>query len=448
MIAAPSSGGGKTLLTCGLLKIAQDRGKVCAAFKCGPDYIDSLFHRKLVKEKRGNLDLFFTDESTTRSLLGTRARGSDISVIEGVMGYYDGMHPSGVDASSYDIARVTDTPVVLVIDAQGASLSLAAEIKGFAEFQQNSRIAGVVLNRCKESVYQYVAPHLEKHTGIPLLGYIPPDERFALESRHLGLVTAEELEGELISSWVEVLAQTLDVDGLFKIAASVPPLDFDLYEQPRVSSGQLRMAVAHDVAFQFYYQENLNMLKDMGVDLVEFSPMHDKALPLNVHGVYLGGGYPELHADHLEKNQSIKTSLKRAISRGLPTIAECGGFLYLLDTLEDTQGQTRLMTGVLSGNAENAHRLQHFGYASFEAKHDCLYGKKGLHIRGHEFHYWQASHEGDAFMAHKPHRKQEWPCIIAKDNLIAGFPHLYFPSNPDCAKQLVLAMQAYQKEQV
>lgn len=441
MIVAPSSGAGKTTLTCGILKLLADRGLAVAAFKCGPDYIDPQFHRRIVDVRSGNLDTFFTDDDTTCRLMARGAAGCDIAVMESAMGYYDGVAGTQRQGSGFDVARATQTPVILVVNARGASLSLAATVKGFAEFAQPSFIAGVILNRCSKSVFDRLRDAIEEKTGVPVIGYVPISDGFALESRHLGLVGAEEVAH--LQQWLEgvagIMAETVDVDALVRIARGACRLDVKPYVREPVCDG-VRLGIARDAAFNFYYAENLRLLQDLGVELVEFSPLRDTCLPQDIDGLYLGGGYPELHARELSENATLRAEIKDAVRSGIPTVAECGGFLYLGAALCDADDTPWPMVGVLSGTARNAGKLRQFGYVTITAQRDCLYGPQGASIRAHEFHYWHSDEQGDAFAAQKPASSAGWRCMVATDSLAAGFPHLYYPANPAFAQRFVRAM--------
>lgn len=448
LLAAPRSGGGKTTLACGLLQLLKDRGLTPAAFKCGPDYVDPLFHRRVVGVKSGNLDLFFTGEPVVRSLLVEGAEDCDIALLEGVMGYYDGISSDSTEGSSYHLAKATLTPVLLVLDAGGISLSLAALVNGFADFRPDANIQGILLNRCSRALYNYLAPSLQLHTGIPVLGYLPKDPRYAIESRHLGLVAADEIADlqERLGLLANTLQDTLDVDQILQIAASAPPLYHDCHP-PEAPAGTVRLAVAHDDAFCFYYQENRRLLEQMGVSFVSFSPLRDRTLPPQMHGLYLGGGYPELHAKQLSENSGMRAAIRAAVESGLPVVAEGGGFLYLQETLADDTGNPWPMVGALEGSSQNAQQLKQFGYIDLTAQQDNLYANQGESIRAHEYHYWQSTAPGDAFWAQKPKRDTGWPCMAAKGNLIAGFPHLYYPANPAFAACFVEKMRARRQKE-
>lgn len=437
LFTAPASGSGKTMVTCGFLRALQQRGLRPASFKCGPDYIDPLFHRSVLGVPGRNLDLFFTpDETLLRGLFLEGAAGADVAVVEGVMGYYDGLGGGSDEASSWHLADVTDTPAILVLDAKGMSLSAAALVQGFARFRRPSHIAGVLLNRCSQGLHDLLAPDIEKECGLPVVGYLPPNPDYAVESRHLGLVTAGEIDDlrERIDRLGREMAATVDIDRILALAAGAPPLEGRL---PPVKKGApVRIGVARDKAFCFYYAENLSLLEKMGAEICEFSPLDDVALPADIAGLYLGGGYPELYAGALSQNEAMRGSVRAAAQRGMPIWAECGGFLYLQEELADDAGRAFPMVGALPGRAANSSRLARFGYLTLTAREDTLFSGPGGAVRGHEFHYWDSDHNGDACTARKTSGR-EWPCVQASENLFAGFPHLYLWSNPAFARQFL-----------
>ena len=446
MVAAPSSGSGKTVVTCALLRALARRGLACAAFKCGPDYIDPLFHRRVVGARSGNLDGFFTDAPTLRALLARGAAGADVAVLEGVMGFYDGMAPGVADASSYQVARDTETPVVLVVNGRGASLSLAAVIRGIAEFLPCANVRGVVLNKTSAAACAYAAPAIEKHTGVAVLGNIPADEAFSLESRHLGLVTADEVEqlSARIDKMAELVEKSVDVDRLLEIAATAPDIREEPYRLEPIAGARPIVAVARDAAFSFYYEENLRALEVLGCELAFFSPLCDSELPRGTSALYLGGGYPELHAQALSENTSMRQSIRGAVAAGLPTVAECGGFLYLGRTLQGADGTPHPMAGVLSGQGFKVGRLVRFGYARLTARTDSMLFRAGETLPVHEFHHWDSTENGDAFTAAKANGRQ-WACGFGNARLYAGFPHLYWAGTP-LPKRFAAAAEHYIKE--
>lgn len=431
LIAGTNSGCGKTTVVCALLQALVDRKLRVGAFKCGPDYIDPMFHSRIIGAKSSNLDLFFFENNTAKYLLARNASECDVSVIEGVMGYYDGMGLIGTRASSYEVAKLTETPVVLVVNAKGASLSVLATIQGFLTFCSDSGIRGVILNQCSPITYSALAQAIvERFAGrIQPLGYLPKMDNCALESRHLGLVTAAEvkdLKGKL-SLLAEQAERTIDIDALLHLSESASTLSYEQIELPKYET-PVRIAVAKDNAFCFYYEDSLQALRDMGAELVEFSPLSDEALPENIHGLYLGGGYPELYAKQLSENITMRESIRIALENKLPCIAECGGFMYLTQEIAEYP-----MVGFLPGDCRDTGKLTRFGYVTLQAKVDNLLCSAGAEIRGHEFHHWDVSAPGSSFIASKSTGKS-WECVVANDHLYAGYPHFHFYANPAFAK--------------
>ena len=436
MLAAPASGSGKTLITCGILSALVKRGYRTASFKCGPDYIDPMFHSRVIGTRSGNLDTFFTEESVTRYLFGKAAREAEISVVEGVMGYYDGLAGISAKASSADVARTLDIPVVLIVNCRGLSVSLLPLIQGFLEFEKPSRIQGIILNQVSEGMYPDLKRMVEERFPLKVLGYVPRLTDWTLESRHLGLVLPGEIEAlqEKLHKLAERLEETLDLDAFLAMAVAAPEFDYEAPEIPVLKNpGSVSVAVAEDEAFCFTYRDNLQLLEEMGARLVKFSPLHDRELPGGIRGLILSGGYPELHAKALSENTSMRTSVCRAIRGGLPCIAECGGFLYLHKSLEGADGKEYPLAGVLDARAYRREKLTRFGYVTLEALENQMLLETGMEIRGHEFHYWESESCGGSMRAKKPLRKRNWECVHGSGSLYAGFPHLFFYSNPIAA---------------
>jgi len=440
VFAAPHSGSGKTTVVCAFLQALHRRGTDLCSFKCGPDYIDPMFHRQGLGVPSCNLDLFFAPPQTVRWLFARRAAGRSLAVVEGVMGYYDGV-AGEYPASTAHLARELGAPAVLVADARGAGLSLAAEVKGFCDFMPPSGLGAVVLNRCTEQQYRRLAPVLERETGLKAAGFLPPLPDCALESRHLGLVTPAETSAlaRKLDQLGETALRTLDIDLLLALAGTAPALDCPEPPLPAPAEGHPRIAVAKDKAFCFYYADNVELLERLGAELVPFSPLADYGLPQGVSALYLGGGYPELFAETLSANAALRGRIAAAVAAGLPTLAECGGFLYLLDSLEDPAGRPWPMCGALPGQGVKGTRLSRFGYVTLTAAEDNLLCPAGASFPAHEFHYWDASRCGAAFEAVKPVTGRSWHCITATQSLFAGFPHLYFYAQPDLAARFVSA---------
>ncbi len=460
MLAAPNSGSGKTLITCGLLQALKNRGLKLASFKCGPDYIDPLFHTRVLGVPSRNLDTYFSGKELTRSLFGTHAKEADLAVMEGVMGFYDGVAGVTLTASSWELADVTDTPVILVVNMRGMSLSVAALIQGFMQMQPKSHIGGVILNQTSEFMCRQLEPVIQEYCKIPVLGFVPKVADCVIESRHLGLVTPAELTNlqERIEKLAKILADTLDLDAIIRLAQGASdmtwtPLEQFLpeeYQQHKTIAKDskktaLRIGVARDEAFCFYYEDNLDLLRLLGAETIFFSPLHDQKLPENLHGLLIGGGYPELYARQLSENESMRRDIREKIEIGMPYLAECGGFMYLHESMEDMQKCNWPMAGVLKGNVYYTGKLGRFGYVELTAKKDQMLCCSGAQIKAHEFHYFDSTENGAAFHAAKPQRSRGWDCIQAGDSYAAGFPHLYYYSNPGFAANFVEACRRYDR---
>ena len=443
MIAAAGSGSGKTTVVCGLLQAFLNRGTKLASFKCGPDYIDPMFHTEALGVKSRNLDLFFCHEEMVNYLLCKNAEGTDLAVMEGVMGYYDGLAGKSTDASSYDLAVKTGTPVILIVDCKGMSVSIAALIKGFLEFRQNHQIRGVILNRLAPMLYGDIKEIIEKELRIEVFGYLPVMKDCSLESRHLGLVTAKEIGNlkEILSRLAEQMEQTIHLERILALAERALPVSLEATPALQLPSADLedsvRIAVAQDKAFCFYYQDNLELLQELGAEIVPFSPLEDQRLPQGISGLILGGGYPELYLERLSSNQSMLADIKAAIECGLPCMAECGGFMYLHETVRGTNGNSYPLVGVVSGESYPTEKLTRFGYITLTAAEDNLLCNKGEQLRGHEFHYWDSTNTGAGMHAEKPLRRTAWDCVITEGNLWAGYPHIHFYSNPEAAVRFI-----------
>ena len=325
VLAGTNSGCGKTTVACAVLQAFVNRGLKPAACKCGPDYIDPMFHSRIIGAKASNLDSFFFSDDTLRALLVENSRGCGVSVIEGVMGYYDGLGLTSTRASTFELAQKTQSPAVLIVNARGAALSVLASIEGFLRFQPESGIRGVILNGCTAMSYAALSRELETRFGIAACGYLPALPGCTLESRHLGLVTAQEVDHlkEKMQRLAQQAEQTLELDRLLQLANEAPALCFEPLSLPEAGK-PVRIGVARDRAFCFYYEDSLNLLRRLGANLIDFSPLHDNALPEDLDGLYLGGGYPELYAQALSGNETMRQSIREAVCAGLPCIAECG----------------------------------------------------------------------------------------------------------------------------
>ncbi len=504
MIAAPSSGSGKTLVTCGILEILQkDYEKFCntrgsdgdralpgcgnktfrpVAFKCGPDYIDPMFHRYVPGVPSRNLDTYFTDSETTCRLMCRDVSGTSdkdnaadtVAVIEGVMGYYDGLGGTSVRGSSFELACKTRTPVILVVDGRGMSLSVLGVIRGFTDpdgitgeeagDESCQLIKGVILNRVTESVFERIKPLIEERCGVSVIGYVPETETIHFPKRHLGLVMPQEINGlqKQVGNLADILEKTLDMDRLKQIASDAPPvMEYEgplngrsekngerVKETPgdKKDAGTVRIGIARDEAFCFYYEDNLELLREMGAETVFFSPLHDASLPENLSGLYMGGGYPELHCQELSANISMQRSIAGAVEAGMPCLAECGAFMYLHEEMEDKDGVFRHMAGIVPGRAVKKDRPVNFGYAKLTADEETILGPAGMSVPVHEFHYWDTTNTGGCFTASKEGSQKKRQCMYHYKNLLAGFPHFYFYADPDIAGNFVEACRKFGEE--
>lgn len=444
LLAAPRSGSGKTTMTCALLMALKRRGCAPCAFKSGPDYIDPMFHRAVLGVESRSLDLFFSAPETVRTLYAKGAAGHGAAVCEGAMGFYDGLGGVSDRASAWHLADTLGLPVLLVVEPKGQSLTLAAELNGLKNFRTPSHIAGILLNNCTARMHALLAPMLEKETGLPVLGFLPKLPEVVIGSRHLGLYTAAEVENlqQKLALLADAAEEHIDWPRLLALCEKEPPA---LPVQPETPPARVRIAVARDEAFCFTYAETLEAFRDAGAEVVFFSPLRDTALPENIGGLYLPGGYPELHARELSENTSLLREIKRKIESGLPTAAECGGFLYLGQSLTDAEGQSWPMAGVLPGEAKDAGRLVRFGYAALSADSDSMLFRAGESFPIHEFHHWDSTANGTALAAKKPVGGAEWRCGSVNEHFYAGFPHLYWAGTP-LPQRFAAAAENYRRD--
>lgn len=444
LLAAPRSGSGKTTMTCALLMALKRRGCAPCAFKSGPDYIDPMFHRAVLGVESRNLDLFFSAPETVRTLYAKGAAGHGAAVCEGAMGFYDGLGGVSDRASAWHLADTLGLPVLLVVEPKGQSLTLAAELKGLDSFRTPSHIAGILLNNCTARMHALLAPMLEEETGLPVLGFLPKLPEAVIGSRHLGLYTAAEVENlqQKLALLADAAEEHIDWPRLLALCEKEPPA---LPARAETPPARVRIAVAQDEAFCFTYAETLEAFRDAGAEVVFFSPLRDTALPENIGGLYLPGGYPELHARELSENTSLLREIKRKIESGLPTAAECGGFLYLGQSLTDAEGQSWPMVGVLPGEAKDAGRLVRFGYAALSADSDSMLFRAGESFPIHEFHHWDSTVNGVALAAKKPVGGAEWRCGSVNEHFYAGFPHLYWAGTP-LPQRFAAAAENYRRD--
>ena len=442
MLTAMQSHAGKTVLTCALLQALKKRGLSVGAFKCGPDYIDPMFHREVLGVAGHNLDLFLQGDKRVKETF--ERYGGDIAVIEGAMGYYDGVAGT-CEASAYALHQITGGAVILVLSRPAAALTCAAQVKGLKDFRADGGISAVIFQNCPKSLASYLTPVMEREAGLPVLGYLSPMEEAVLESRHLGLVTAGEIGAfrERVQKLGEVLEQTVDIEKLLALSeekggkAEGRGADREA-AGALAEEGRCRIAVARDEAFCFCYEESLRALRCAGAEIVFFSPIRDTSLPDDIAGLYLCGGYPELYAEKLSRNEAMRRQIREAVQGGLPTIAECGGFMYLMQSLENEERKAYPMCAVLPGEAFKTGRLQRFGYQYLSSAKDSLLFRKGEKIPAHEFHYWDSTQNGCDLLSEKPGGRS-WACGYATKTLYAAFPHLHLGGELPLARRFMEA---------
>ena len=434
MISATGTNCGKTSIVCGLLKILKDRGMNVKAYKCGPDYIDGMFHKEVLGVESSNLDSFFCNKDQLCALLDN---DKDLNVIEGGMGFYDGV---GFDdkGSCYDISKLTNTPVVLVINCKGMSSSIGATLRGFIEYRQDNQILGAIFNRLSPNLFEG-CKEVALSLGIVPLGYIPDIKEGLFDSRYLGLVTPENIDefNEKIELIAMYMSQYIDVDRLLKVAKCAP--NKLVYEKPEVEKKyDCVVAIAKDEAFCFNYDDNVDMLKELGCTVKFFSPLEDSHIPEDADGLILSGGYPELYAKKLSENTELIDDIRLKIQNGMPTIAECGGFMYLHKTIEDEAGRIYPMAGIIDGECSKGKRLnKHFGYITMTASRDNVLCKKGEQFTAHEFHYYNSTNDGHDFKAVKPVGGRNWITGNTTPTFYGGFPHIYFKGNEKVVYQFL-----------
>lgn len=445
LIAAPSSGSGKTTVTLGLLAALRRRGLRVAPFKVGPDYIDPGLHRLAADAVSHNLDGWMCGEQSVQELYRRNTAAADVAVIEGVMGLFDGASGSSDVGSSAEIAAWLGGKVVLVVDARSQARSVAALISGFCSFNPELEWSGIILNRVgSERHEQLLREACASTPGLPpLLGCLPRDEEIVLPERHLGLLTAEEgaLNQELLDRLADRIERHLDLDLLLEKVAAGRALDGRPTAPVRAAGKPVRIGIARDAAFCFYYRDNLDRLEAAGAELVEFSPLTDAHLPEGLDGLLLGGGYPEAYAQQLEENRSLRSEIVEYAEAGLPVYAECGGLLYLCAALDGAE-----MTGLFPAAARMEKKRRALGYREVTLDKECLLGRAGETLRGHEFHYTdlQMPEEiGRVYRVRRADGKSQPDEGFVYNNCLGSYIHLHFASCPAVAEHFVAVCRDY-----
>lgn len=451
LVAAPQSGAGKTLVSLALMAYLKEQGRTVQAYKVGPDFIDPGHHCLVTGRLSQNLDGWMLKKEVNEEIFFSAGQGADWLVVEGVMGLFDGYSPVHEAGSTAQIAKWLDLPLCLVVDAKAMARSIAALLKGFLEFDPELRIAGVLFNRVGSAGHARILQKaVEHYLDVPCLGFLPPAPHLEIPSRHLGLVTAED--ACLGDDWQVKLAEwigpaidwpVLEQRSGYQFAESAQKTRIDRAAHPGRRT-RVRIAVAKDAAFCFYYAENLRLLEDAGGELCFFSPLADQELPAEVHGLYLGGGYPELFAAQLACNRGLKEQIKLLASKGMPIYAECGGFMCLLESLEDQAGNIFSMLGIFPFKARMGNGLQALGYREVETAASSLLGPAGTLVRGHEFHYSFLVDSLDNtcgcrdIYRTRDRRDRKQRCSgWLQGNVLGSYVHLHFGSNKDCARHFV-----------
>lgn len=436
IIAATQSGSGKTTITAGLLAALKARGLDVQSYKIGPDYIDTGWHELASGKISHNLDSWLIGSDKLKEIFTATATCADISIIEGVMGLYDGGR--GGVSSTAEISKLLNAPVILVIDAKSMGTSAAAVALGFREFDKSINFAGVILNRLGSDSHKKMIVDALNALGIKCFGAIKRNDEFILPERHLGLVpTTENNSADVIQKICAAVESQVDIDALIALAKKSPPLETS--PDPRLLiPDPLKIGVAKDEAFNFYYGESLSELERLGAEIIYFSPLNDEHLPENISGLLIGGGFPEMFAARLEQNKNLRAEIFNAAQLDLPIFAECGGFMYLMRELIDFDGKSFEMCGAIDGAATMTNKLQSVGYVEAELLRDCVIGKAGDKIRAHEFHFSTAETSDDKIFKCKRMRTgKEYFAGAFKKNLVASYLHIHFAGCPSAAKSFV-----------
>jgi cobyrinic acid a,c-diamide synthase len=441
VIAGTHSGVGKTSIVLGILGALRHRGIRVQGFKVGPDFIDPMYHREVTGTPSYNLDAWLMGHDGVRGALARVAPAEGVSIVEGVMGMFDG-RASGADGSTAEVAIMLQSPVLLVADVGGMSRSAAALVQGYARFDPDVHVAGVVLNRVGgPRHYQLVKTAIEEQAGVAVLGYLPWNDGLVLPERHLGLVpVGEDAAFQRVCTGLGAAAErTVDIPAIMAAAQSAPPLEVPADNMPVAAATVARIGVARDAAFNFYYDANLRWLRQWGAELVEFSPLTDLELPTDVDGLYFGGGFPEVFAKQLADNLAFMRSLRRGHQAGMPVYAECGGLMYLVEAIQDAAGARYPMVGLLPGVCRLTARLQNFGYKEVISLRKSLLGQAGLRTRGHEFHYsvWEGRPEDRSLYQTRSSHGDEHAEGYSVGNLTASYVHLHFDACPQVPRSLV-----------
>ncbi|UOE96002.1 cobyrinate a,c-diamide synthase [Alkalihalobacillus sp. LMS39] len=451
VIAGTNSGVGKTTLTLGLMSALRQRGLVVQGFKCGPDYIDPSYHTAVTGRHSRNVDSWMLEHDVVKEVFSSASQGADIAIIEGVMGVYDGKSPESNTGSTAEISQLLESPVLLIVNISSMARSAAAIVKGFQMLDESITIAGVIVNQAgSKGHYELCKKAIEKECGVKVLGYLLKGDTPKIPSRHLGLIPAIE-RGELDGLFTELgekIAERIDLDAVVHISEQAQEIKYDpvLFSDELVKP-TVKIAVAHDAAFNFYYEENLHLLRQAGAELVYFSPLAGETLPKQVDGLYIGGGFPEEFAKELSEHTELQDDI-RAVARELPIFAECGGYMYLTERIITTDGQCYPMVGVIQGEVTMQSKLAALGYREVTSLQDNIILQSGEKARGHEFHYstFACANDNKQKAYHVKALRKDGEEGYSSENIVAGYTHLHFGSNRNIAKRFVRACETYQQK--
>ena len=445
LIAGTGSGVGKTTISLGIMQALTKRNLKVQPYKVGPDYIDPSYHTFITNRYSRNLDSYMLDDEKIKYIVKNSSKDADISVIEGVMGLYDGYGIDLDDCTSSYTSKLLKTPVILVINAKAMATSAAAMVLGYKMLDENVNIAGVITNNVRsESHYLLLKEAIEKYTGVEVLGYFPPNKEFSLESRHLGLIPSVEMDSlkTKFDNLADEIEKYIDIDRIIEIAES-EEFDTSFNLQEFIDEHNCKdktIAIAYDKAFNFYYRENIELFEKLGMKIEYFSPINDKEVPVCDY-IYIGGGFPEIFAKELHNNKNIRESIVKAHKNNIPIYAECGGLMYLGEKLEAQDKNIYDMVGIFKGCSKMTSSLKRFGYCLGEAKEDTILAKKGEIIKGHEFHHsiFESDEECAYYMRKIKDDKiiDEWDGGYSKGNTLATYLHTHFYNNLDCIANFI-----------
>lgn len=445
LIAGTNSGVGKTTISLGIMQALTKRNMKVQPYKVGPDYIDPSYHTFITNRYSRNLDSYMLDDEKIKYVFNKSSQDADISIVEGVMGLFDGIGIDLDNCTSSHTSKILKAPVILVINGKAMAASSAAMVLGYKQIDKDVNIKGVIVNNVKTKThYEIIKQSIETYCDVEVLGYFPPNDEFSLDSRHLGLVPSVEIDclKTKFDNLADEIEKYIDIDRILEISQTGEvESDFDLV--PFIKENKLEnkiIAIAYDKAFNFYYRENIELLKELGLNVKYFSPLEDKEVP-NCDYIYIGGGFPEIFAQELELNESMRKSIKKAHENNIPIYAECGGLMYLGEKLIDQENKECNMVGILRGYSEMTSSLKRFGYCYGISKVETILSKKGEMIKGHEFHHsvFQTKEECAYKMRKERDKKivDEWEGGYSKNNTLATYLHTHFYNNLDCIKNFL-----------